>query len=87
MIVIGYIVSMTIICVDDVHDVFVRMALVYGLNLVICHNLHQVGRIVRQYLRSGRHDDPNREDEDQCVSQEEDHLLFHATRFRRSLSL
>jgi hypothetical protein len=39
MIVIGYIVSMTIICVDDVHDVFVRMALVYGLNQVICHNL------------------------------------------------
>ena len=86
MIVIGDIVSMTIICVHDVHDVFMRVAVVGGLDLVVCHDLHQVGRIVGQDFRPGRHDDPNREDEDECVSQEEDHLMFHAARFRRSLS-
>jgi hypothetical protein len=86
MIVIGDIVSMTIISVDDVHDVFMRVAVIGRLNLVVCHDLHQVGRIVGQDFRPGRHDDPNREDEDQGVSQKEDHLLFHAARFRRSLS-
>jgi len=86
MIVIGDIVSMAIISVHDVHDVFMRVAVIDGLNLVVRHDLHHVGRIVRQDLRPGRHDDPNRQDENQCVSQEEDHLMFHAARFRRSLS-
>lgn len=86
MIVIGDIVSMTIISVDDVHDVFMRVAVVGGLDLVVCHDLHQVGRIVGQDFRPGRHDDPNREDEDEGVSQKKDHLMFHAARFRRSLS-
>lgn len=86
MIVIGDIVSMTIVGMDDVDDGFMRVAVICGLNLVVRHDLHQVGRIVRQDLRPGRQNEPNREDEDQCVSQEEDYPLFHAARFRRSLS-
>ncbi|WP_141135151.1 hypothetical protein [Puniceibacterium sediminis] len=83
---IGDIVRVPIVGMDDVYDVFMYVAVIGGLNLVVRHDLHKVGRIVRQDLRLGRHDDPNREDDDQCVSQKEDRLLFHAARFRRSLS-